>query len=551
VSNRRACKSRPRAAASLIVFALAAQVTFGQETPPSPPASEADAPPASDQGRHEPAAGIPAGFLEGSTSEFRRLLAAMEYEQAVTQARQLLEGAEQEPGPDSEYLQVALMNLALAQYLAGDYVGAETSYLRVVELVAASGHLISPRLARAQAGLATTYFAGKRYDLAVERYELAIALVRREQGLFAEEQIPLLENYADALVHVGRTEDAVRARRYILRAVERKYGAASLRYAQEFESLGRWFIKIGAYDVARASLRNAITIIENAQGEDAAELIGPLTALAECARRQLLDPSYARAASPDEQRQSMFHDTMPPIMPSLSPNTIASEGQSSLERAVAIAGAQVPPSPAQIADVRTLLGDWYQSRKRDEQGLSNYQLAWQAAGDTTVDGKPLTELLFGRPVQLVYSPPGSWNRYAGRPADEVVVHMAQLGFTVTADGHVVDPKVLTDGVDPKFAAQLTRAAQAAIYRPRLEKGVPVDTQGVTLEQPFYTLVANESEGSGDPAKPAELATADAAEPAADAAEPAADAAEPAAGPPDEEMPPPESVPGPGLAVPGG
>ncbi len=484
--------------ACAVVFALAAGAAIARQASPQEPASAADALPAIEIGQQPApagmATGIPAGFLEGSTSEFRRLLEAREYEQAKALGQQLLEAVEQQPGPGGESLQVALMNLALAQYLDKDYTGAEASYLRVVELVEKSGRLASPRLARAQAGLATTYYAGKRYDLAVARYELAIALVRREQGLFTEEQIPFLEKYADSLVHVGRAEDGVRARRYILRAIERSYGASSLRYGQEFESLGRWFTSIGAYDPARASLRNSIRIIEAAKGEDAAELIGPLTALADCARRQLLDPSYARAATPDEQRQSPFHDTMPPVLPSMSPNTIASEGQSALNRAVAIAIAQVPPSPVQVADVRTLLGDWYQSRSKEQEGLSNYQLAWQAAGDSTLDGKPLTGLLFGRPVQLVYTPPGSWDRYAGRPADQVVVRLAVLDLTVAADGHVSDAKVLSDGGNPKFVEQLQRAAKAAIYRPRLENGAPVATPGVTLEQPFYVLVEDEPGG---------------------------------------------------------
>ncbi len=148
----------------------------------------------------------------------------------------------------------------------------------------------------------------------------------------------------------------------------------------------------------------------------------------------------------------------------------------------------------QVADVRTLLGDWYQSRSKEQEGLSNYQLAWRAAGDSTLDGKPLTGLLFGRPVQLVYTPPGSWDRYAGRPADQVVVRLAVLDLTVAADGHVSDAKVLSDGGNPKFVEQLQRAAKAAIYRPRLENGAPVATTGVTLEQPFYVLVEDEPGG---------------------------------------------------------
>jgi len=473
------------------MLALAARAALGQQAGALPATGPAQPQP--------PAVAIPAPFLAGSSKEFRALIDAREYTQAVTLAKRLLEAAEQQPGPDGEDLQVALMNLALAQYLDQDYVGAESSYLRVISLIEASGRMTTPRLARAQAGLATTYYAGKRYDLAAARYEQAIALARRQQGLFTEEQIPFLEKYANALSELNRYEDALKARRYILRTIARKYGDRSLQYAQQLESTGRWLTRIGSYDAARATLRSAIGITEDAKGENAVELIGPLTALGDCARRQLLDPATARAASADEQRQSMFQGGMAPVLPTVSPNSIAIEGQSALERAVAIASAQAPPSPARLADVRTLLGDWYQSRQRTDKALPIYQLAWQAAGDSTVGGKPVTQLLFDRPVLLAYVPPGSWNRYADRPAGEVVLREAQLSFTVTARGRVADPQVVSDAGDPARGTQVLRAAQSAIYRPRLENGAPADTPGVTLTQPYYVLVETEA---AEPAKAA-------------------------------------------------
>ncbi len=139
--------------------------------------------------------------------------------------------------------------------------------------------------------------------------------------------------------------------------------------------------------------------------------------------------------------------------------------------------------------------------------MPNYQLAWQAAAGATADGKPVTELLFGHPLLLAYVPPGSWSRYAGRPADEVVLREAQIAFTVTARGRVANPKVVSDAGDPSRGAQAQRAVQAAIYRPRLEKGIPVDTPGVTLDQPFYVLIEKESdEPAGAPATEATPAT---------------------------------------------
>jgi hypothetical protein len=197
----------------------------------------------------------------------------------------------------------------------------------------------------------------------------------------------------------------------------------------------------------------------------------------------------------------MFHDAVAPLAPTLSASTISSEGQRALERAVAIAAGRPDASPLQVADVRTQLGDWYQSRQQADRALPSYQLAWQAASGQQLDGKPLTEVLFGRPVLLHYLPPDSWDRYYGRPAGEVTVKNTQVEFTVSAQGRVVDPRVLADGGDPKLGAQTARAVQSARYRPRFEEGRPVDTPAVRLDQVFYVLV--ESSRPTEPVPPPE------------------------------------------------
>ena len=447
--------------------------------------------PALAQSPDQPASAAPMSAADAQ-AELRKRIDAREYEQAVAEARRLVDAASQRPEA-GEDLQVAYMNLAVAQYLAGDYVGAEASYLRVIELVEASGRPTNPRLARAQAGLATTYYAGKRYDLAVQHYDRAVALSRRSEGLFNEAQLPLLEKYADALTEVGRFQDALKVQRYALRVVERKYGGASLRYATQLEVLGRWYTRVREYESSRAVLRRAIDLIEEANGQKAPELIGPLTALSDNDRRQLLDPMAQDVATADGQRRAMFQDPMAPVSVSLSSSTVASEGQKALERAVAIASGRPDAKPAQLAGLRAQLGDWYQSRQQFDKALPIYQQAWSTAVGQVQDGKPLTEQLFGRPLLLHYVPPDSWDRYFGRPAGEAMVRNAAVEVTVTAQGRVAEPKVVADGGDPKLGAQAARAAQSARYRPRFENGQPVATSGVRIDQPFYVLVEQEPE----------------------------------------------------------
>src|SRR5262245_49423130 len=145
-------------------------------------------------------------------AEFRRLFDERKYEQALVQARQVAVLTEQQG--DGDDLQVALMNLAATQNLTNDFVGAEATYLRVIELIEASGARASPRLARAKAGVAVAYHDAGSHELAAARFESAIALARRSEGLFDEGQLPLLDKYTDSLTSLQRLEDALKAQAY-------------------------------------------------------------------------------------------------------------------------------------------------------------------------------------------------------------------------------------------------------------------------------------------------------------------------------------------------
>ena len=463
---------------------VALATLFATATVSADDAVPATAPAAASDAAATPAAPGPA--------EFRRLIDMQEYPQAVAEARRLLALAEATPGKDGENLQVALMNLALAEYLNQDYVPAEESYLKVIELIESSGKRNDTRLARAQAGLANTYYAGKRYDLAVERYEQAIGLVRRSQGLFSDAQVPYLEKFTDALTQLNRVEDALRVQRYILKAVERKHGRDSVQYAEALASSGRWLTSVRAYEGARGALRRSISIIEALEGENSAALISPLTALGDCARKQLLDPDSELPSTPEDARRTLNGQPVSPVAPDMSASTVASEGQRSYERAVAIATAQVPQSAMTIADTRTQLGDWFQSRRQFERAAGNYQLAWTVATTAKFEGRPLEEALFSRPVRLVYRPPYGWDRYAGRKDGSVAVRVVQLAVTVDARGTVAGIRVIDDAGDPALGERAAEAAEDAIYRPRYDKGAAVPTTDVEISQPFYVRVDAEA-----------------------------------------------------------
>jgi TonB family protein len=442
----------------------------------------------------------PPETLSGSDAftGFRKAFDEGRYEAAIPFARRVLELAEANARtPGDEEIQVALMNLGMAQYLSGDYVGAEETYRRAIEVVESSGRPLHARLARAYAGLAATYHDTRHHELAVENFQQAVALTRRHEGLLTETQVPLLEKYIDSLTELGRYADALQGYRYVLRIATRKYGEHSPALAPTLERIGRWYTQIGAYDQARRTLRRAIQLVANGDGDRSPRLIGPLTALAACNRRQLVDPSQSLATSADNERATMFHEPGVAPAPSVSSTTLAAEAERSLLRAAEIAEAGADPSPIQVADVRTQLGDWYQSRGQSERALPHYQKAWLAASQVKQphEGRPVVEALFGQPVLLQIVRPEGWNRYASRKPEEVETRNVVVEFTVNTEGRAEQVKVIDDSGDERRAQKTTDAMETARYRPRLENGAPVATAGVSFTQPWILLLPPPGDGS--------------------------------------------------------
>ena len=268
--------------------------------------------------------------------------------------------------------------------------------------------------------------------------------------------------------------------------VVRHQGERSLAFAQRSESIGRWYTRVRSFEAGRATLQRTADLVESLEGPTSLALVGPLTGLADNARRWLTDPLIRELESADAQRGSMFHDPVMPAPLSLSASTIATEGLKALERAAAIVDAHPDAAPALVAGVHAQLGDWHTARQLPERAKSSYLRAWQAAG-AAPDGPGLQQSLFGTPQLIRYSPPDSWDRYARRPPEEVERRDVEVELTVNADGGVSGARVVTADADERLGELAVRAVTTARYRPRLVDGQPADTPGVRMVQPFYVL----------------------------------------------------------------
>ena len=201
----------------------------------------------------------------------------------------------------------------------------------------------------------------------------------------------------------------------------------------------------------------------------------------------------------------MFHE--PGMSPGsdVSSTALVAEGERALLRAADIADARADASPVQVVDVRTQVGDWYQSRGLPERALPNYQKAWLAASQIKQqhEGKPIVEALFGQPVLLQIVRPDGWDRHASRKPDEVETRNVVVEFTVSTEGLAEQVKVVDDSGDQRRAQKTTEAMQSARYRPRMENGQPVATTGMSFTQPWILLLptGEETKAPGTKGKP--------------------------------------------------
>jgi TonB family protein len=288
-----------------------------------------------------------------------------------------------------------------------------------------------------------------------------------------------------------------------MRVAERQYGKNDPRLAPVLESVGRWLVGLGAYDPGRQRIRRAIELVEEARGPNDAALVGPLTALAESYRRQVMEPRTGAAAyDPIAPAGPEGFGSAPSISTDGGPSAAAlsHEGVRALERANAIVDGLPDASPAQVADVRTQLGDWYQTRLQHERALPYYEQAWRAALQVRHAGTTLAEYLFGSAVLLHYVPPAYANpeRLRRAPYDKIEVKFVEVAVDVNEQGRVRDPRIVSNQGNERMGVDALEAASTARYRPRFVDGKPVATSGVTFRQGYRTLREDKPEDSPAP-----------------------------------------------------
>jgi len=433
-------------------------------------------------------------------------LAFSEYTEAVEPAKQLVNLALVEYGPDAAELAEPWINLGQALELAGEKDQAGTAYLESIRLVTGQYGSLDSRLVRPMAGLGRLAQASGNHEEAVELFKQARYLLRRSEGLYTLQQVSILEATANSLMALGDPEAADRKQRIALEVYVRAYGSNSPELIGPLMQLGNWsgnmYLSLSPASQAkmvcmidrrsvpdqstpnpcslpgqRDLYRAAIALIEKNYGVDDPRLIGPLRAMAN---------SYYLMSVGWVRRQTTQVSPYSGSMSSVYYEAVKQEGgaREALVRALEVTRKQADYDPGSEAQLLVDLGDWHLAFRRDvPQGLQYYQQAWQllANGEDGSDGAnlvfrdPKQLLVSGTPFSQSHSYTGGYSNAENPPKGNVVIQL-----DVGTDGSVLNETIL-EPAQSDLQGEARKAANAlskSYFRPRVVDGVTVYTAAI-------------------------------------------------------------------------
>lgn len=427
---------------------------------------------------------------DAAYKQFRAAFADARYADALPHAQRVVALTE-EAARDPSELTSALNNLGATNYKLGDFAAAETAYARALQLLEERLGAASRRLLTPLRGLALTYQAGGRKDAAAPLLERAVAISRRSEGLFNEDQLELLEPLIDSYVATGRLQEAEQAQLYAYQLSERKY-RGDPKLVPALRRLANWYEETHRFTSARRTWSRMYLINVDKAHPNMGYAVEALRGMARTHRQEYLygpeitdDQEAQNAAGMGFHFESVDRDALGRRIQSApaSSYTLDPQGKEYLEAALAMVDRADPPQPFARGILLVELGDWTSLTNRTD-ARKYYEQAWPLLPPDpgTADAAPRNPLL--RPGQLLYREPLAARRYTGLPDTAVIERYAIAEFTVTADGRVKDAKVVEGDANEDQREALVGAIGRAVYRPRFVDGKAVDTEHVRFRETF-------------------------------------------------------------------
>jgi tetratricopeptide (TPR) repeat protein len=415
--------------------------------------------------------------------QFRDLYESARYEQALPYAKRVVELSEQADEPDHE-LPIAYNNLGATQYQLADYVAAEASYRKSLDLLEMTQGISSRRLVVPLAGLGAVYAARDEHQVAADLFDRALAVSRRADGLFNLQQLPLIEQAADSRYAISDFGGAEREHLYALKVAEQNYGYGDERTLPALIDLGLFYEGLREFAAARMMYMRARDVALKKAGYDPMS-VRALNGIARCHRLQYtMEPESLDSQQParddvtGEMVGKVYRESRVP------PPAADRTGLKAVQSALELLRSTPNPPPDLMTETLVELGDWFQATSRPAIAVPYYAEAAQIfearAADDPLAGNPLKA-----PRMVFYRPPVSASRGLNTLSGTYIVRKTVFSFVVSANGEPLDIAVVSTNMDEGQLSQSRRAMSKAIYSPRFSGGQAVSTAGVTFTSEWY------------------------------------------------------------------
>jgi hypothetical protein len=347
----------------------------------------------------------------------------------------------------------------------------EQAYMRSIEAMESEGGAYAQELPESLLGLALTLQSQGRHADAIALFRRGIHLTRVNEGLYCEQQIPLLQGEIASNLAIQDYAMADERQNYLYRVQTRSIEAgdaltdALMQQAQwqyDAYQLGLgpdgYIRLLNMHELYRLALRNIVA--EAGEGETSVKLIPPLQGMLET---QYLISGYTgqeldRMLDEDERPNESLRQFRAYRAKSYR------QGNSIIE-----AIARIEPN---IAQTQVMLGDWSLWNGRAKDAWQSYRRAeTELAGED--DAQLQLQKVFGQPIALPDIP----GLTPLPPAVDAKEAEIVLEFAVDEKGRVQDLERLDDNEQSaKQAKQLMKQVRKTIFRPRFADGQPQETE---------------------------------------------------------------------------
>ena len=302
---------------------------------------------------------------------------------------------------------------------------------------------------------------------AEDSFRRAQHIVHRQEGVHSEEQLSMINYLTRTNLRLGNLDDADRQQMFHLLIAEKTWGSDSVQLLPSLGQVGAYFAYRGnslplvfprEFQTERDSFfrrsinlrQRAIDIVEQHYGKEDLRLVPLLKALA---------------------KTHLWH--------------INTRGQARypLQRSVEIINTSPNQDLADRARALVDLGDLYIITS-DRQAGATYLRAWSSLQESETTRK-LADELFSLPVRLMpeYMPTLLLKRLPDGVEAENELFI-DFEYTITTEGRVKQVKVLDRNVSNEQVRLMREKIKRARYRPGIEMGKIVQTDGFRFRQRF-------------------------------------------------------------------